>query len=431
MKLLIKNGRVIDPSSRTDESLDLLLEKGRIVDIKTKIKNDSAKVIDASKLVIAPGFIDMHVHLRDPGQEEKETIATGSLAAAKGGFTSIACMPNTHPVNDSRGVTEYILSEANKKAVVNIFPVASITKGQRGKELTDMADLIDAGAIAFSDDGHPVENSDTMRRALEYAKILNILIIDHCEDKNLSGQGVMNEGYYSYLYGLRGIPGSSEEIMVARDIILAEKAEARIHIAHLSIKGAVGIVKEAKKKRIKVTAEVTPHHLFLNDSCIKTYNTNLKMNPPLRSKEDAQALIKGVQEGIVDVLATDHAPHTPDEKDLEFDQAPFGINGLETAVSLFLDRLVDKKIISLKRFIEMISTTPALILGLENKGKICVGADADLTLLDLHKEIIVDVDTFKSKSRNNPFQGWKLKGMPAISIVGGKIAYSSLSTKSN
>ncbi|MCK4645236.1 MAG: dihydroorotase [Candidatus Aminicenantes bacterium] len=430
MKLLIKNGRVIDPSSRTDESLDLLLEKGKIVDIKTRIKNDGAKVIDASRLVIAPGFIDMHVHLRDPGQEEKETIATGSLAAAKGGFTSIACMPNTHPVNDSRGVTEYILSEANKKAVVNIFPVASITKGQKGKELTDMADLIDAGAIAFSDDGHPVENSDTMRRALEYAKILNTLIIDHCEDTNLSGQGVMNEGYYSYLYGLRGIPGSSEEIMVARDIILAEKAEARIHIAHLSVKGAVGIVKEAKKKKVKVTAEVTPHHLFLNDSCIETYNTNLKMNPPLRSKEDAQALIKGIQEGVVDVLATDHAPHTPDEKDLEFDQAPFGINGLETAVSLFLDRLVDKKIISLKRFIEMISTSPALILGLDNKGKICVGADADLTLLDLHKEIIIDVDTFKSKSRNNPFQGWKLKGMPVITIVGGKIAYSSSSIKS-
>jgi dihydroorotase len=370
------------------------------------------------------------VHLRDPGQEEKETIATGSLAAAKGGFTSIACMPNTHPVNDSRGVTEYILSEANKKAVVNIFPVASITKGQRGKELTDMADLIDAGAIAFSDDGHPVENSDTMRRALEYAKILNTLIIDHCEDKNLSGQGVMNEGYYSYLYGLRGIPGSSEEIMIARDVLLAEKAEARIHIAHLSVKGAVGIVKEAKKKKVKVTAEVTPHHLFLNDSCIKTYNTNLKMNPPLRSKEDAQALIKGIQEGVVDVLATDHAPHTPDEKDVEFDQAPFGINGLETAVSLFLDRLVDKKIISLKRFIEMISTSPALILELENKGKICVGADADLTLLDLHKEIIIDVNTFRSKSRNNPFQGWKLKGMPVITIVGGKIAYSSSSIKS-
>jgi dihydroorotase len=430
MKLLIKNGRVIDPSSRTDKSLDLLLEKGRIVDIKTKIKTDGAKVIDASGLVIAPGFIDMHVHLRDPGQEDKETIATGSLAAAKGGFTSIACMPNTHPVNDSRGVTEYILSEAKKKAVVNIFPVASITKGQRGKELTDMADLIDAGAIAFSDDGHPVENSNTMRRALEYAKILNTLIIDHCEDKNLSGQGVMNEGYYSYLYGLRGIPGSSEEIMVARDVLLAEKAEARIHIAHLSVKGAVCIVKEAKKKKIKVTAEVTPHHLFLNDSYLETYNTNLKMNPPLRSKEDAQALIKGIQEGVVDVLATDHAPHTPDEKDLEFDQAPFGINGLETAVSLFLDRLVDKKIISLKRFIEMISTSPALILELENKGKICVGADADLTLLDLHKEIIIDVDTFKSKSRNNPFQGWKLKGMPVITIVGGKIAYSSSSIKS-
>lgn len=429
MRLLIKNGRVIDPSSGTDETLDLLIEKGKIVEIKAKIEAEGVKAIDASRLVVAPGFIDMHVHLREPGQEEKETIFTGALAAAKGGFTSICCMPNTNPVNDNRGVTEYILSEAKKKAVVNIFPIASITKGQKGEELTDMADLMDAGAVAFSDDGLPVENNDVMRRALEYSNLFNSLIIDHCEDKNLSSDGVMHEGYYSYLFGLKGIPASSEEILVSRDIILAKKTEARIHIAHLSVKGAVDLIKEAKKKKAKVTAEVTPHHLFLTDSNLESYDTNLKVNPPLRSKEDAQALIQAVKEGVVDVFATDHAPHTLDEKDVEFDMAPFGINGLETAVSLFLDKLVNKNIISLEKFIDMISTTPAHILGLENKGKLCVGADADLTILNLHKEITVDANTFKSKSRNNPFQGWKLRGTPAMTIAGGKIVYNFLASK--
>jgi len=425
VRLLIKNGRVIDPSSGTDDTLDILLEKGKIVEVTARIENKEAKIIDASRLVVAPGFIDMHVHLRDPGQEEKETLATGSRAAAKGGFTSIACMPNTNPVNDNRGVTEYILSEAKKRAVVNVFPVAAITKGLRGEELTDMADLEEAGAVAFSDDGHPVGNSQTMRRALEYSKLLNTLIIDHCEDRSLSGEGVMNEGYYSYLFGLRGIPDSSEEIMVARDILLAQKAEARIHIAHLSVKGAVDLVKEAKKKKVKVTAEVTPHHLFLTDACLETYDTNLKVNPPLRSKEDTQALIQAIKEGVVDVFATDHAPHTADEKDVEFDIAPFGICGLETAVSLLLDKLVNKNVISLQRFIQMSSTTPALLLGLENKGKICPGADADLTILNLHKEIVVDVKAFKSKSRNNPFHGWKLRGAAVMTIVGGKIVSSS------
>jgi len=429
VRLLIKNGRVIDPSSGTDDTLDLLIEKGKIVEIKAKIETKGVKVIDASNLVVAPGFIDMHVHLREPGQEDKETIFTGALAAAKGGFTSIACMPNTDPVNDNRGLTEYILSEAKKKAVVNIFPIASITKGQRGKELTDMADLVDAGAVAFSDDGCSVENSQIMRRALEYSKLIDTLIIEHCEDKNLSREGVMHEGYYSYLYGLKGIPASSEETMVSRDTILAERAGATIHIAHLSVKGAVDIVKKAKKNKIKVTAEVTPHHLFLADSYLKSYDTSLKVNPPLRSKEDVQALIQAVKEGVVDIFATDHAPHTPDEKDVEFDKAPFGINGLETAISLFLDKLVNKNIISLKKFIKMISTTPALILGLENKGKICVGADADLTILNLHKEIVVDINTFKSKGRNNPFHGWKLRGTPAMTIVGGKIVYPFSSSK--
>jgi dihydroorotase len=291
--------------------------------------------------------------------------------------------------------------------------------------LTDIADLVDAGAVAFSDDGQPVQDSELMRRALEYSKLLNTLIIDHCEDKNLSEGGEMHEGYYSYLFGLKGIPSSSEETMVARDLILAEKADAHLHIAHLSVKGAIDLVKRAKKKKIKVTAEATPHHLLLNDSHLETYDTNLKMNPPLRSKEDVQALREAIKEGIVDVIATDHAPHTPDEKDVEFEKAPFGINGLETAVSLILDRLVNKDVISLKKFIEMISTTPARILSLENKGKISPGADADLTILNLYQEIVVDVDKFKSKSRNSPFHGWRLKGAPAMTIVGGKIVYSA------
>ena len=429
MKLLIKNGRVIDPSSRTDKLLDVLLDKGKITQIKPKISASGAKLIDASGLIVAPGFIDMHVHLREPGQEDKETIATGALAAARGGFTSLACMPNTDPINDNRGVTEYILSEAKKNAAVNIFPIASITKGERGEELTDMADLIDAGVIAFSDDGMPVQNSQVMRRALEYSKILDTVIIDHCEDKNLSADGVMNEGYHSYLFGLSGIPSSSEETMVSRDIILARNADTAIHIAHLSTKGAVELVKEAKQKKVKVTAEVTPHHLFLTDSLIESYDTHLKVNPPLRSKEDAGALIQAVRNGIIDIFATDHAPHTPDEKDVEFDRAPFGISGLETAVSLLLDKLVNPKIISVSRFVEMFSTNPAVILKLENKGRISVGADADITILNLDKKIVVDVNSFKSKSRNNPFQGWELRGNPVMTIVGGKIVYSSSSLK--
>ncbi len=426
MRLLIKNGRVIDPSSGIDETLDILIDRGKIVEIKPKIDNQEAKIIDASRLVVSPGFIDMHTHLREPGEEEKETIYTGSQAAARGGFTSIACMPNTNPVNDNRGVTEFIISEAKKRAVVNIFPIAAVTKEQKGEELIDMADLVEANAIAFSDDGFPVKTSLIMRRALEYSKLLNTLIIDHCEDRSLSEDGVMNEGYYSYLLGLRGIPDSAEEIIVARDLILAEKTGSRIHLAHLSVKGAVELLREAKKRRVKVTAEVTPHHLILDDSSLQTYDTNLKVNPPLRSKDDVKALLEAVKDGTIDVIATDHAPHTEDEKAVEFDQAPFGINGLETAVSLLLDRLVNKNVIPLSKFIEMIATKPAEILGLENKGKIRVGADADLTILNLHKEIVIDITKFKSKSRNNPFHGWKLKGAPTMTIVGGKIVYSSL-----
>lgn len=424
MTLLIKNGRVIDPASGTDETLDILIDKRKIAVIKPKIEIEAKKIIDASRLVVAPGFIDMHTHLRDPGQENKETIHSGSLAAAKGGFTSIACMPNTLPINDNRGVTEYIISEAKKSAVVNILPIAAVSKDQKGEELTDMADLVDAGAVAFSDDGLPVKQSHIMRQALEYSKLLNTLIIDHCEDKSLTQDGVMHEGYYSYLFGLRGMPASSEEIIVARDLILAEKADARIHIAHLSVKGAIDYIREAKKKKVEVTTEVTPHHLLLTDSSLESYDTNLKVNPPLRSKDDVEALVKAIKDGIIDVIVTDHAPHTLDEKNVELDNAPFGINGIETAVSLILDKLVYKNIIPLQKFIEMISTTPAIILGLENKGKIKVGVEADLTILNLHKETVVDIEKFKSKSQNNPFHGWKLIGAPVMTIVGGKIVYS-------
>lgn len=423
MKLLIKNGRVVDPGSQIDETLDILIERGKIVDLKAKIEAEGPKIIDASRLVVAPGFIDMHAHLREPGQEEKEDIRTASQAAARGGFTSVCAMPNTDPVNDNRGVTEYILSEAKKRAAVNIFPVAAITKSLQGEELTDMADLKEAGAVAFSDDGRPVQNSQVMRRALEYARFLDMVVIDHCEDKYLTENGVMHEGEKSYLFGLKGIPSSAEEIMVSRDIILAEKASARIHIAHLSTKGAVLLVKEAKKRRIKVTAEVTPHHLVLTDAQLETYNTNLKVNPPLRSKEDVQALIEAVKEGTIDVFATDHAPHSPEDKEVEIDRAPFGIDGLETAVSLLLDRLVNKNIIPLPRFIQMMSCTPAKILGLDAKGKIRVGSDADLTILNLRKEIVVDVRQFSSRSRNNPFHDWKLKGAPVMTIVAGKIVF--------
>jgi len=423
VSLLIKNGRVIDPSSRTDETLDILIENGKIKAISPRIDLKEAEIIDASRLVVAPGFIDMHVHLREPGEEYKEDIATGSLAAAKGGFTSICCMPNTRPPNDNSGITEYIITEAKKRAVVNVYPVAAITRGLAGEELTDMADLSQAGAIAFSDDGQPVANSLVMRRALEYSLLLDKLIIDHCEDKNLSAGGVMHEGEISLRLGLSGMPAAAEEIMIARDIILAQLTRARLHIAHISTKGGIELVRSAKKKGIPVTAEVTPHHLILSDDSLVNYDPNFKVNPPLRSAEHRQALLEGLKDGTIDIIATDHAPHTPEEKDVEFDLAPFGLIGLETAVSLMLDRFVHKNIISLERLIDLMSCRPARLLGLKNKGRIALGADADLTILNLRQEVVVDVQRFASKSRNCPFHGWKLKGAVALTIVGGRIVY--------
>jgi len=424
VKLLIKNGRVVDPASAMDETMDILVDRGKIIDIKPRVEaSKDWKVIDASRLVVAPGFIDMHTHVREPGQEEKEDIETASRAAAKGGFTSICAMPNTNPVNDNRGVTEYLFAEAKKRAIVNLFPIAAISMGLRGEELTDMADLRSAGVVAFSDDGRCIQNNQLMRRALEYTNFLGVVLIDHCEDFSLSQDGLMHEGFYSYLFGLKGIPASAEEVMVARDLILAEESRARVHIAHLSTRGAVRLVEEAKKRGVRVTAEVTPHHLTLTDSALANYDTRLKVNPPLRSQEDVQALLSALKSGVIDALATDHAPHTTEEKDVEFDRALFGINGLETAVSLMLDRLVNKNAISLGRFIELMSTNPARILGLKDKGSLAVGKDADITILNLHKEIVVDIFKFASKSRNNPFHGWKLKGAPVMTIVAGKVVY--------
>lgn len=423
MRYLIKNGRVIDPASGTDDTLDILIEKEKIIRVETRIDDPSARVIDASRKVVAPGFIDMHVHLREPGQEHKETIKTGAAAAAKGGFTSIACMPNTSPPNDNTGVTEFILSQARKNSSVNVFPIAAVTQKLQGEALTEMAELRNAGAVAFSDDGKPVWNSEIMRRALEYGKTITALIIDHCEDLNLSDGGVMNEGPTSYLFGLKGIPDYSEDVIVARDIILAEKTGSPVHIAHVSTSGSANLIREAKSRGVPVTCEVTPHHLFLDDSSLESFSTSLKVNPPLRSRKDQEALRQALNDHTIDVLATDHAPHSPDEKDVEFDQAPFGINGLETAVSLCLDRLVSKEIISLFRFVELISTNPARILGLNDKGRISAGADADLTILNLRKKTTVNVNSFLSKSRNNPFHGMDLKGIPEMTIVGGKIVY--------
>jgi dihydroorotase len=423
VRYLIKNGRVIDPATSTDKTLDILIDNKKIVAVETEIKDSSAKQIDASRKVVVPGLIDMHVHLREPGFEHKETIKSGSQAAAKGGFTTIACMPNTQPVNDNPKVTQFIVGEAKKNAIVNVLPIAAVTLNEMGEELTEMRALLSAGAVAFSDDGRTIKNGQIMRRALEYARQLKTLIIDHCEDSSLSAQGVMHEGPVSLRLGLKGIPSSSEEVIVARDIILAEKARAPIHLAHLSTRGSVELLRYAKARGIPVTAEVTPHHLILDDSLLESYDTHLKVNPPVRDKEDVLALQEAARDGLIDVIATDHAPHAPEEKAVEFDLAPFGINGLETAVSLLLDRLVHKNILTLHRLIEMLSTAPARILHLDGKGRIQPGADADLTILDLNKEVKVDVTKFRSKSRNSPLHGWRLKGAPTLTIVEGKIVY--------
>jgi len=420
MNVLIKNGQVIDPANKVDEKLDILLSDGKIARLGKpgSIPAEGAQVVEASGRLVVPGLIDMHVHLREPGFEYKETIKTGTAAAKAGGFTSVCSMPNTNPVNDSRSVTEFILSEAND-ALARVFPIGAITKGSKGEELAEMAELHAAGCVAISDDGRPVMNAAIMRRAMEYSKIFDIPVISHCEECTLSDQGAMNEGFVSTELGLRGIPAAAEEVMVSRDIALAGLTGCRVHIAHVSTGGSVRMVREAKARGVKVTAETCPHYFTLTEEAVRGYNTLAKMNPPLRTADDVAAIKQGLKDGTIDVIATDHAPHAMDEKSVEFDHAPFGIVGLETAVGLVF-KLVHEGVLSMSEAVRKLSFNPASILKI-NKGTLSVGADADITIIDPNVEWTVDSSQFKSKSRNTPFEGWKLKGRAMQTIVGGKL----------
>jgi len=428
MKRLLRGGRVVDPSQGIDGVCDLLIEDGRVAalgDAAAAAAVGAAVVHVPAGAVICPGFIDMHVHLREPGQEHKETVATGTAAAVAGGFTSVACMPNTDPVNDDAGVTGLILELAARAGLARVYPIGAVSKGSKGETLAEIGELKAAGCVAVSDDGRPVASALLMRRALEYAGMLRVPVIDHCEEPLLKGDGVAHEGLVSSVLGLRGIPAAAEETMVARDVILAGMLGAHVHIAHLSTRGSLEIVRQAKARGVKVTCEVTPHHLVLTDDQLAaplSYDTNCKMNPPLREAADCQALAEGLADGTVDAIATDHAPHHWDEKHVEFDRAPFGIVGLETAVPLMLDRIVGRGVVPLLRLVELMSTGPSRILGLPG-GSLAPGHAADITVLAPGQPITVTAAGFRSKSRNTPFDGWKLSGAVAATIVGGRTVY--------
>lgn len=425
MQLILRQGRIVDPSQKLNKVMDIGIDDGRVVEIASKISKKGRKEIDARGLVVLPGFIDMHVHLREPGREDAETIESGSNAAARGGFTAIACMPNTNPVNDSETVTSFILKKAKEVSKIAVYPIGAITKGSQGKMLAEIGEMHRAGIVAISDDGHPVQDSQVMRRAMEYSKLFNLSIIDHCEDKDLIAGGVMHEGYHATMLGLRGMNPAAEEVQVARDAILARQLGARVHIAHLSTRRSLETVVRAKKEGLTtLTCEVTPHHLLLTDAQVSAYDTNTKMNPPLRLQEDVDALVQGMVSGDVDVIATDHAPHTIGDKMLEFDRAPFGIVGLETAVSLICDRFVRTGILTLERLVQLFASNPARILNLD-RGTLAQGSWADITVLDLERKLEVRSADFASRSRNTPFEGWKLCGGPAMTMVKGKVIWSA------
>jgi dihydroorotase len=421
MNLLITGARVLDPSQELDATLDILIENGSIARVDKKIKAANVETIDASGLVATPGFIDLHTHLREPGQEHKETIATGTRAAVTGGYTAVCAMANTVPPNDERAVTEMMRAEAARNGWCRVYPIGAVSKGLKGEELAELADLHTAGCVAVSDDGKPVWNAQLMRRALEYCSMLGMPLIAHEEDANLVEGGVMHEGYYSTLLGMRGMPAASEETLVARDVILARLTNAHVHIAHLSTAGAVDIVRRARAEGVKVTCEVTPHHIALGDDAVQSFSTNLKMNPPLRSEAHRQALIEGIADGTIDAIATDHAPHHFDEKNVEFDLAPFGVTGLETAFAVCYDRLVREKVIGLSRLIELLSTGPARVFNLPG-GTLRKGSLGDVTLLDLEARYQVTKD-FQSKAANSPFVGETLQGRAVATIVGGVLKH--------
>lgn len=424
MNLLITNARVLDPSQELDASLDILIEDGAVARIDRRIKAGSVPVFNAAGLVATPGFIDLHTHLREPGQEHKETIATGTQAAVAGGYTAVCAMANTVPPNDERAVTEMVRAEAARNGVCRVYPVGAVSKGLKGEELAELADLRAAGCVAVSDDGRPVWNAQLMRRALEYCTMLGMPVIAHEEDAHLNEDGVMHEGFYSTLLGMRGIPAASEETLVARDVILARLTGAHVHIAHLSTSGAIDAVRRARIQGVRVTCEVTPHHLALTDEAVQSFSTNLKMNPPLRSEQHRQAILEGIADGTVDAIATDHAPHHFDEKNVEFDLAPFGVIGLETAFSVCHDRLVAGKIIELPRLVDLFSCGPARVFGLPG-GSLRAGGVGDVTLIDPETRVEVTRNSFRSRAANSPFTGMTLQGRVAGTIVGGVVRHDA------
>jgi dihydroorotase len=422
MNLLITGGRVVDPSQDLDSKLDVLIEDGSIVETGRNLKAD-VPTFDATGLVVTPGFIDLHTHLREPGQEHKETIATGTRAAAAGGYTAVCAMANTVPPNDERAVTEMVVAEAARNGACRVYPVGAVSKGLKGEALAELADLHAAGCVGVSDDGKPVYNAQLMRRALEYTSMLGIPVIAHEEDANLNEGGVMHEGYYSTLLGMGGIPAASEETLVARDVILAKLTGGHVHIAHLSTSGGIEAIRRARKDGIKVTCEVTPHHLALTDEAVQSFSTNLKMNPPLRAAGHREAILEAIADGTVDAIATDHAPHHYDEKSVEFDLAPFGVIGLETAFAVSYENLVRTKIIKLPRLVDLLSCGPARVFNLPG-GTLRAGTIGDVTILDLDSRSEVPA-SFLSKAANSPFIGQMLTGRVVATVVGGALRYDT------
>jgi dihydroorotase len=420
MRILIKNGHVIDFKNEIDEKMDIIIEDNIISDIAPELEDEGCEIIDADGKYVFPGLIDAHAHLRDPGYEYKEDIESGTMSAAKGGFTSVACMPNTSPVIDNRSVISYILEKAKTDAYVNVYPIGAISKGLMGKELAEIGDMKFAGAVAISDDGKPVQSADLMKKAMQYSEAFDISIISHCENMDLAEDGVMNEGYTSTVMGLKGIPTASEAIMVSRDILLSEYTKVPVHIAHVSCRQSVDIIREAKKRGVKVTAETCPHYFSITEKACEGFDTYAKVNPPLRTDDDVSAIVEGLKDGTIDIIATDHAPHHEDEKNVEFQVAMNGMIGFETAFPLVITKLVKEGHLTLSDVVEKMCYNPSRLLSI-NRGSIEKGAFADIIIADINEEYTVDIDKFKSKSRNSPFGGMKLSGIIYYTIVNGQI----------